>query len=724
MMAPTGALSRRRSPRGKKTGTPSVSSSLSSTTSKKLKQSMQTNGKNSDEKVETSCNSISPVIASESINLDDVEKSDGLSTPTSKTKASPSLSSSAMKRKSGKNKQKDGKPDITPAKKAKRFEKSDQYDALLGEAQDLMGAAAEAQALGRLKLASSYLLLLHARLVGLGKIFDRAISSDDSLKTAVQSMLQRQDQALALSQSQNQSKHSMKPANQAIIDTMDKAADITLNTMASAKSNPAIVVQQTFSQSSVNVSKNPLPSVHNPPIHAGPIINVYSSTEPNPKYVLRTPMTVASSSLVPIATSIPVGKLTPSQLSINGKEQRLQRENQKISESQQTQKIEPIGPNQSISKSSSHPLHQGFKDIQKPVQTQIQSHPQPTSKAMAMTPKNEPVSLDPSSLKSVGMPSEIRNSSKSTRLVNNAVPATKSERKIIPITQKIPPTEAKTTDINTNLLQSTQAALLLTKSLPKEINLDTSMMQHLAKAAMEFHTKRNGVSSSDDPGIHQAIMEGISSLSQPSKTGEKKEKKIAWSEEEKEACEKALGIFGKSNPDKITKMMGGMRSETEVRAHLKNREEKEKVDRELLNMNMGLGMTVNGTGGLSTFARQTNKRKIVENTGGSANKKRQGNSLPESKESDKANIDILEGKSITKSIEKANSSNLPDQISSNPPTSLSQTNAFSHFDARLMIQQGGRLSSSSPTTPQPKSASVSSKKSDSESKSEPTKADP
>jgi len=63
---------------------------------------MQTNGKNSDEKVETSCNSISPVIASESINLDDVEKSDGLSTPTSKTKASPSLSSSAMKRKSGK----------------------------------------------------------------------------------------------------------------------------------------------------------------------------------------------------------------------------------------------------------------------------------------------------------------------------------------------------------------------------------------------------------------------------------------------------------------------------------------------------------------------------------------------------------------------------------------------------------------------------------------------
>lgn len=48
------------------------------------------------------------------------------------------------------------------------------YDAVLGEAQDLLHAAAEAQALGRLKMASAYQLLLHARLVGLGKRFDRA----------------------------------------------------------------------------------------------------------------------------------------------------------------------------------------------------------------------------------------------------------------------------------------------------------------------------------------------------------------------------------------------------------------------------------------------------------------------------------------------------------------------------------------------------------------------
>mmetsp|Transcript_7200 Transcript_7200/g.10936 ORF Transcript_7200/g.10936 Transcript_7200/m.10936 type:complete len:364 (+) Transcript_7200:276-1367(+) len=48
------------------------------------------------------------------------------------------------------------------------------YDAVLGEAEALLQAASEAQALGRLKMASAYQLLLHARLVGLGKRFDRA----------------------------------------------------------------------------------------------------------------------------------------------------------------------------------------------------------------------------------------------------------------------------------------------------------------------------------------------------------------------------------------------------------------------------------------------------------------------------------------------------------------------------------------------------------------------
>jgi len=53
------------------------------------------------------------------------------------------------------------------------------YDAVLGECQDLLNAALEAQRLGRLKMASAYQLLLHTRLVGLGKRFDRSdITSD------------------------------------------------------------------------------------------------------------------------------------------------------------------------------------------------------------------------------------------------------------------------------------------------------------------------------------------------------------------------------------------------------------------------------------------------------------------------------------------------------------------------------------------------------------------
>jgi hypothetical protein len=47
----------------------------------------------------------------------------------------------------------------------------------LSESEDLLQAAAEAQNLGRLRMSYSYLRLMHGRLVGLGKRFDKAISS-------------------------------------------------------------------------------------------------------------------------------------------------------------------------------------------------------------------------------------------------------------------------------------------------------------------------------------------------------------------------------------------------------------------------------------------------------------------------------------------------------------------------------------------------------------------
>jgi hypothetical protein len=58
------------------------------------------------------------------------------------------------------------------------------YDMVLAEAKDLAQAASEAQQLGRIRLASSYLLLLHVRLVGLGKRFDKADRPTEEKKPA------------------------------------------------------------------------------------------------------------------------------------------------------------------------------------------------------------------------------------------------------------------------------------------------------------------------------------------------------------------------------------------------------------------------------------------------------------------------------------------------------------------------------------------------------------
>lgn len=52
-------------------------------------------------------------------------------------------------------------------------------DEVINEANDLLQAAREAQCLGRLRASSSYLLLAHARLVGLGRRFDRSRCLED-----------------------------------------------------------------------------------------------------------------------------------------------------------------------------------------------------------------------------------------------------------------------------------------------------------------------------------------------------------------------------------------------------------------------------------------------------------------------------------------------------------------------------------------------------------------
>jgi len=63
------------------------------------------------------------------------------------------------------------------------------YDSVLAESKDLLQAAQQAQQLGRLKMASAYLLLLHARLVGLGKRFDRVPAAMDMMKTVMKTSI-------------------------------------------------------------------------------------------------------------------------------------------------------------------------------------------------------------------------------------------------------------------------------------------------------------------------------------------------------------------------------------------------------------------------------------------------------------------------------------------------------------------------------------------------------
>ena len=89
--------------------------------------------------------------------------------------------------------------------------KSNVYDAMLGECRGLLHAAHEAQALGRIKMASTYLLLLHARLVGLGKRFDRC----------------GHPLQLRISNNNNQNNISMKSISNNLVKTSDMTRNQT-----------------------------------------------------------------------------------------------------------------------------------------------------------------------------------------------------------------------------------------------------------------------------------------------------------------------------------------------------------------------------------------------------------------------------------------------------------------------------------------------------------------
>ncbi len=85
------------------------------------------------------------------------------------------------------------------------------YDAMLGEISDLLSAAQEAQSCGRLKMASTYQLLVHTRLVGLGKRFDRFLSND---RSRIIRKKKEDTSAVAKSESNKNAVFTKKPAAQ------------------------------------------------------------------------------------------------------------------------------------------------------------------------------------------------------------------------------------------------------------------------------------------------------------------------------------------------------------------------------------------------------------------------------------------------------------------------------------------------------------------------------
>jgi hypothetical protein len=161
------------------------------------------------------------------------------------------------------------------------------YDAVLAESDDLLAAASEAQQLGRLKMASAYLLLLHARLVGLGKRFDKA-ETLPATDTAPSSLGDDHVDA--------------HPDDQSVTvpDTPASVALPPLATTAEPMSQPTTprsVPTTARSETSASTSRIPRPPTHPTPPHPLPSLQpaLTSSTPSNP--TLATPKTAAARQL-------------------------------------------------------------------------------------------------------------------------------------------------------------------------------------------------------------------------------------------------------------------------------------------------------------------------------------------------------------------------------------------------------------------------------------------
>jgi hypothetical protein len=129
-------------------------------------------------------------------------------------------------------------------------------------------------------------------------------------------------------------------------------------------------------------------------------------------------------------------------------------------------------------------------------------------------------------------------------------------------------------DPSSSVIQEAQKTLA--KILPTEVHLDTTMMEHLARAAMELHNKRTG----------RGMLQERSSKSSPFSSSLSSTMKrplpggVAWTDDEKKKCLLAAEMYGSGNVDKIAAHVGS-RTAGEVRAHLKNVNERGKIERQI-----------------------------------------------------------------------------------------------------------------------------------------------
>jgi len=138
-----------------------------------------------------------------------------------------------------------------------------------------------------------------------------------------------------------------------------------------------------------------------------------------------------------------------------------------------------------------------------------------------------------------------------------------------------PRTPAASANNSTTPSKLPRALEQLTSILPSNLEMDTTMMEHLARAAVELHHQRTGRKKSADGLLASPMTGGFPVTPQPdSATPKGAGSKLAWTAEEQKTVTKALQQ--KKSASAIAKLLPS-KTEAQVKAFLKNRKAKDSV---------------------------------------------------------------------------------------------------------------------------------------------------